>query len=336
MARTVLVIGAQGVLGTFLAREFTSAGWHVTRAGRRRENALDFRLIDLDDVADLRQACAKADLVVNTAHHRDLSPERTVLRHGGALINLTDFTPAQRAQLAGEGAEGRGLVVADTGFSGIAYLAIAEMLHEHREADAAEYTLMFSANGSSGRAGALFAHRLLTGSSHHETTTVPFPEPFGERRCIEVGAGRDGGLRKRIGAVPVRHYLCMQPRPLHSMLLALNRARLIGLMPTASFTAGTRKVPTELTEEAICEWFAISRGGRRLAGQTLAGQGYYRMTVAATVAFGEALLGSNAAEGRRGLRSIDELITLDDIRPAAEQRGIRIREQPEHSLMRAA
>lgn len=336
MARTVLVIGAQGVLGTFLAREFTSAGWQVTRAGRRREDAPDFRLIDLDDVANLRQACAEADLVVNTAHHRDLSPERTVLRHGGTLINLTDFTPAQRAQLAGEGAEGRGLVVADTGFSGIAYLAIAEMLREHPEADAAEYTLMFSANGSSGRAGALFAHRLLTSSSHHETTTVPFPEPFGERRCIEVGAGRDGGLRKRIGAVPIRHYLCMQPRSLHRVLLALNRARLIGLMPSASFTAGTRKVPTELTEEAICEWFAISRGGRRLAGQTLAGQGYYRVTVAATVAFGEALLGSNAAEGRRGLRSIDELITLDDIRPAAEQRGIRIREQPQHSLMRAA
>ena len=87
----------------------------------------------------------KSDLVVNTAHHRDLSPERTVLRQGGTLINLTDFTQAQRAQLAGEGAEGRGLVVADTGFSGIAYLAIAEMLREHPEADAAEYTLMFSA-----------------------------------------------------------------------------------------------------------------------------------------------------------------------------------------------
>jgi NAD dependent epimerase/dehydratase family len=336
VARTVLVIGAKGVLGTFLAREFTSAGWQVTRAGRRREDAPDFRLIDLDDAADLRQACAEVDLVVNTAHHRDLSPERTVLRHGGTLINLTDFTPAQRAQLAGEGAEGRGLVVADTGFSGIAYLTIAEMLREHPEADAAEYTLMFSASGSSGRAGALFAHRLLTGSSHHETTTVPFPEPFGEHRCIEVGASRDDGFRKRIGAVPIRHYLCMQPRWLHSMLLALNRARLIGLMPSVLFTAGTRKIPTELTEEAICEWFAISRGGRRLAEQTLAGQGYYRMTVAATLAFGEALLGSNAADSRRGLRSIDELITLADIRPAIEQRGIRIRRQPADSLVRAA
>jgi NAD dependent epimerase/dehydratase family len=336
MARTVLVIGAQGVLGTFLAQEFASAGWQVTGAGRRHEAAPNFRAIDLDDAADLRTACAGMDLVVNTAHHRDLSPERTVLRHGGTLINLTDFTPAERVQLAGEGAEGRGLVVADTGFSGIAYLAIAEMLREHPDADAAEYTLMFYANGSSGRAGALFAHRLLTGSSHHETTTVSFPEPFGERRCIEVGAGRDEGLRKRIGAVPIRHYLYMRPQSLQSMLLALNRSRLIGLMPSALFTVGARKVPAELTEEAICEWVAVSRDGRRLAEQTLAGRGYYRITVGATVAFGEALLGSNATEGRRGLRSIDELITLADIRPAIEQRGIQVAKQPEYTLVGAA
>jgi len=336
MARTVLVIGAQGVLGTFITREFSAAGWQVTRAGRRHEDSPDFRLIDLSDPADLRQACAEVDLVVNTVHHRRLSPERTVLREGGMLINLTDFTQPERAQLASEGAEGRGLVVADTGFSGIAYLAIAEMLRDHPEADAAEYTLMFSAGGSSGRAGAIFAHALLTGSSHHETTIVPFPEPFGERRCLEVGADREGGLRKRVGEVPIRHYLCMQPRSLHAMLLALNRARLIGLMPTAFFTAGSRKVPAELTEEAICEWFAISRGGTRLAEQTLAGEGYYRMTAAATVAFGEALLGPDAPDGRPGLRSIDELITLADIRPAIEDRGIRIRKQTVHSLLRAA
>jgi NAD dependent epimerase/dehydratase family len=328
MARRVLVIGAQGVLGTFISREFSAAGWEVTRAGRRPEDAADVRYIDLDDPADLQAACAGVDLVVNTAHHRELTPERTVMRQGGTLINLTDFTQPERVQLAGEGAEGRGLVVADTGFSGIAYLTIAEMLRAHPEADAAEYSLMFSAGGSSGRDGALFAHGLLTGSSHHESAIVPFPQPFGERRCLEVGADREGGLRKTVGEVPIRHYLCMQPRPLHAMLLALNRARLIGLMPAASFTAGARKVPRELTDEPICEWVAISRGGKRLAGRTLAGRGYYRITAAATVAFGEALLGPDAPDGKVGLRSIDELITLADIRPAAEDRGIRIREQP--------
>src|SRR5688500_7341359 len=112
MTRRVLVIGAQGVLGPFIAREFSATRWQVTRACRRPEDAVDFHLIDLDAQADLRQACAQVDLVVNTTHHRELAPERTVLRHGGTLINLTDFTQPESAQLASEAAEARGLVVA--------------------------------------------------------------------------------------------------------------------------------------------------------------------------------------------------------------------------------
>jgi hypothetical protein len=336
MARSVLVIGAQGVLGTFIAREFSAAGWQVTRAGRRPEDASDFRLVDLGEPADVSRASAGVDLVVNTAHHPQLTPERAVLRQGGTLINLTDFTQPEWLQLAGEAAEARGLVVAHTGFSGVAYLAIAEMLGEHPGADAAEYSLMFSASGSTGRAGALFAHSLLTGSSHHESRSVPFPEPFGEHRCLEVGANGDAVLRKEVGGVPLRHYLCLQPRALQRALLALNGVRLIGLMPTVSFTAGARKVPSELSDEPICEWVAVSEGGERVAARTLAGKGYYRITASATLAFGEALLGPNASDKRLGLRSIDELLTLADVRRAVEERGITIREQPVGSVAAAA
>ncbi|HXB64961.1 MAG TPA: NAD-dependent epimerase/dehydratase family protein [Solirubrobacteraceae bacterium] len=331
MAHTALVIGAQGVIGTFIAREFAAAGWRVTRAGRRTEDASDFRLIDLDDPADLRQACARVDLVVNTAHHPELAPQRTVLRQGGTLIDLTELAPPERRKLASMGSEGPGLVVADTGLGGLAYLAIADLLREHPETDTAEYALMVSANGSSGRAGALFAHGLLTGSSHHPSAKIPFPEPSGESRCLQVG----GVLREQIGEVPLRHYLCMQPRALHRMLLALNGARLIGILPKASFTSGTRKVPAEPSREEICELVAVSRGGERIATQTLSGRGYYRMTAAATLVFGEALLGGRdateakgaAARGKSGLRSIDELITLDDVRPAAIKHGIAIEKQ---------
>lgn len=337
IARTVLVIGAQGVLGTFIARDLSAAGWQVTRAGRRPEDAPDFRLIDLDDPASLTRACAEVDLVVNTVHHHELAPERTILRQGGTLINLTDLSEPERAQLAREGAEGRGLVVADTGFSGIAYLLIAEMLREHPEADTAEYLLMFSASGSSGRAGALFAHSLLTASSHHQSKLLPLPEPFGERRCLEVGAGEEGGLRKKVGEVPLRHYLCMQPRALQGMLLGLNSMRLLGLMPTGMFTAGARKVPSELSDESICEWVAVSRGGQCLAAHTVGGRGYYRLTAAATVLFGEALLGPDAfGDGKSGLRSIDELVTLADLRPAVEKRGITIRKRPPERVASAA
>lgn len=337
MPRTVLVIGAQGVIGTFIAREFSSAGWEVTRAGRRPEDATDFRLIDLDDRVDLRQACSQVDLIVNTAHHRELAPERVILRHGGTLIDLTELTPSEREQLTSGGAEGPGLVVADAGLGGVAYLAIAELLREHPEADAAEYSLMFSSNGSSGRAGALFAHSLITGASHHQSTTVPFPEPFGERRCLQVGANGDSVLRQEVGEVPLRHYLCMQPPPLHHVLLGLNRARLIGSMPKISFTAGTRKVPSGLSQEPLCEWVAVNRGGERLAARTLMGRGYYRMTAAATLAFGEALVGAKASDHRKsGLRSIDELVTLADVRQAVEQRGIAIRQQSVATAQKAA
>jgi hypothetical protein len=337
MARTALVIGAQGVIGAFVARELSAAGWQVTRAGRRAEDSPDFRLIDLDDPADLRQACSRADLIVNTAHHRELAPQRMVLHQGGTLIDLTELAPPERKKLASVGSESPGLVVTDTGLGGLAYLAIAELLREHPEADTAEYSLMVSANGSSGRAGALFAHSLLTGSSHHPSATVPFGEPFGERRCLQVGVNGNVVLREQIGDVPLRHYLCMQPRPLHGMLLALDRARLIGILPKASFTSGTRKVPSEPSQEQICEWVAVSRGGERLAAQTLSGRGYYRMTAAATLMFAEALVGTGAADrGKSGLRSIDELVTLADVRPAAAQHGIAIGKQAMVNAARAA
>lgn len=62
----VLVIGAQGVLGTFLARAFAEAGWEVVRGGRRPEGASDFSQLDLDVPNTLHRACGDVDLVVST------------------------------------------------------------------------------------------------------------------------------------------------------------------------------------------------------------------------------------------------------------------------------
>jgi NAD(P)-dependent dehydrogenase (short-subunit alcohol dehydrogenase family) len=326
--REALVIGGQGVLGRLIARDLAGEGWRVTRAGRRPEDAPDFRLLDLDDPSAVRSACARAGLVVNTAHHPKLAPERTVLDQGGALIELTELSREERAELRGEVPAPHGLVVCDSGLGGVAYLALRKLLDEHREADLAEYSLMVSAGGSSGRAGALFGHRLLTGSSHHNSTKVAFPEPFGERHALEVDGS--GVLRSEIAGVPLRHYLCMQPRALNRMLLALNGARLIALMPRASFTAGTRKPPSQATEEPICEWVAVSRGGRRLATRTISGQGYYRMTSAATCVFAEVLSRSQRLDdGGPGLRSIDELIGLAEVRQLLEEHGIAISQAPD-------
>jgi hypothetical protein len=322
MARKVLVIGAHGVLGNFIAGGLSEAGWEVTRAGRRPEEAADFRQLDLADPKSVSKGVRGFDLVVSTAHDPELALERTILGQGGTLIDLIELSETERAQL-GEVANPKGLVVTDTGLGGVAYLAVAELLDAHPEADAAEYALMVSASGSTGRAGGLFAHKLLTSSRHHETATVPFPEPFGTRRGLEVGQGTDGVPRTVVSDVRIRHYLCMLPRPLHGILLALNSARLISVLPTASFTAGTRKVPDELSDERICEWVAVSSDGERVAAQALEGEGYYRMTTAATVVFAEALVGNR----NKGLRSIEELVSLSELRPALAEQGVSVRKE---------
>lgn len=315
----------------------------MTRVGRRPESAADFLLLDLADPVALSHACAEADVVINTAHDPELAAERTVLREGGVLIDLIELSQPERALLRSQAAEApRGLVVSDTGLGGVAYLVIADLLRTHPEADAADYSLMVSAAGSGGRAGALFAHSLLTDASHHRSVKLPFPRPFGVRRCLQVGADRDGMLRDGVlravvGETPVRHYLCMLPRPLQGLLLALNGAHLMSMLPSASFTAGTGKVPAKPSDERICEWVGVSRDGRRLGARTLEGRGYYDMTAAATLAFADALLASTAAaRGRRGLLSIDEVLTLDAVRPALERHEILIVEQPVEDTGRTA
>lgn len=320
MARKALVIGAQGVLGSFIAKGLSGAAWGVTRAGRRPEEAADFRQLDLADPKSVSNGVRGFDLVVSTAHEPSLALERTILDQGGTLIDLIELSEPERAQL-GEVANPTGLVVTDTGLGGVAYLAVAELLDAHPEADAAEYALMVSASGSTGRAGGLFAHKLLTSSRHHETVTVPFPEPFGTRRGLEVGQDTNGVPRAAVNEVPIRHYLCMLPRPLNGILLALNSARLISVLPAASFTAGAGKVPDELSDERICEWVAVNSDGERVAAQTVEGEGYYRMTTAATVVFAEALVGKR----EKGLRGIEELVSLSELRSALGEQGVSVR-----------
>lgn len=320
MAGKALVIGAQGVLGNFIAEGLSGAAWEVTRAGRRPEEAADFRQLDLADPKSVSNGARGFDLVVSTAHEPSLALERTILDQGGTLIDLIELSETERAHI-GEVDNPKGLVVSDTGLGGVAYLAIAELLDAHPEADAAEYALMVSASGSTGRAGGLFAHKLLTDSRHHETASVPFPEPFGTRRGLEVGQDTDGVPRTTIHEVPIRHYLCMLPSPLNGIVLALNAARLISVLPKVSFTAGARKVPDELSDERICEWVAVSANGERIAAHTVEGEGYYRMTTAATVVFAEVLV----ARREKGLRSIEELVSLSELRPALDEQGVSVR-----------
>ena len=74
-ANRVLIIGAQGVLGTLLARGFREAGWHVVRGGRRPERAGDFRLVDLDQPETVSQALSEVGLAVSTVRDDKLAAD---------------------------------------------------------------------------------------------------------------------------------------------------------------------------------------------------------------------------------------------------------------------
>jgi uncharacterized protein YbjT (DUF2867 family) len=83
--RSVLVLGAQGVLGSVSARAFQQDGWRVVRAGRRAEDGVN--LVDLDRPETLREALDGIDVVVNPVPAERLAAERVVLESGPALVN---------------------------------------------------------------------------------------------------------------------------------------------------------------------------------------------------------------------------------------------------------
>src|SRR5262245_6708460 len=331
MSGRILVIGSQGVLGTFIARTLAEAGYGVLRGGRRRESDSSFRLLDLGRPETVAAACREADVVVNRVPHPGLAAERAVLREGGTLLNVASMAAPERRRLKAEAGAAHGLVVVHAGLApGVVNLVAADMLGAHPEADTVEIALTLSASGSAGRAAAGFGYRIFTGSPHHRAIDIPFPEPLGRRACLEVSLEEEGWLGDTARVRQQHLYVCLLERlPNLGMRLA-NALRIISRLPRAAFFAGRGGVPTELSREAICEWVAVGRGGRRIAVSTIEGDGDYRMTTAATAVFVEALLRRRACDlDSNGVRGVEELLSLRELRPALEARGLRMTERPE-------
>ena len=326
MARKVLVLGGQGVIGSFIARSLGDAGWEVTRGGRRPEDADDFRLVDLDRQEMVEAACAEADLVVTSGHHPGLHAERAVLRDGGVLLHLDEVSEDGRERLAREVSEPRGLVLDHTGLGGVTLLALGELLREHPEADTAEFGLLLSAAERSGPAGGLFAQSLMAGRSRHTTAVVELPEPFGRRRCIEAGPGATEAIVARsAGGRRARLYACFVPRAFGGAMLALNVLHLLSRLPRAAWTAGRGKVPKELSSQRTMHWARVTRGGELLGARFVHARGDYRSTVAATTVYASAVVPERGGEPpRRGLFGLAEILDLGKLEPALAEKGIRI------------
>jgi NAD dependent epimerase/dehydratase family len=326
MARKALVLGGQGVVGSFIARALREAGWEVTRGGRRPEEADDFRLVDLDRGDTVEPACAEADLVVTSVHHPGLHAERAVLRDGGVLLHLDEVSTAERERLEREVPEPRGLVLEHTGLGGVSLLSLVELLHDHPDADTAEFGLLLSAAEKSGPAGGLFAKSLMSGRSRHPTATIELPEPFGRRSCIEAGPeATDAIVGRFAGDRTPRLYGCFVPRAFGAAMLALNAVHLLSRLPQAAWTAGRGKVPEELSSQQTMHWARVLRGGEVLGARFVHAKGDYRSTVAATAIYADTLVPASGAElPRRGIFGLPEVLDLRELEPALAEKGIRV------------
>jgi len=327
MSGRILVIGGQGVLGSFIARTLAEAGHGVLRGGRRPESDPSWRMLDLDRPETVAAACREVDLVVNTVPHPGLAAEHAVLREGGTLLNIASMSGAERARLHADAGAARGLIVVHAGLApGVVNLVAADMLGSFPEADAVEIALTLSASGSAGKAGGGFGYRIFTGSAHHRIVDISFPAPIGRRACFEVSLEDEGWFG---GAPRVRQqhlYVTLLERLPNLGMRIANALRIISLLPRAAFLAGRGGVPAELSREAICEWVAVGRAGRRMAVRTVEGDGDYRMTTAATVVFAEALLRRRAEDlaHRNGVCGVEDLFSLRELQPALEAGGLRI------------
>jgi len=326
--RTVLVLGAQGVLGSVLAATFAEEGWEVVRAGRRPQAGM--RMVDLDSPETLREALAGVDLVANPIPDERLIAERAVLERGPVLVNMSAVPAARGWQLKREADSGTGLVLIHAGLvPGITSLVAADLLQAHPDAGEVELAFTLSAGGTSGKGGAGLIHCYLTSARHHRTFRVDLGPPLGTRTCFEVGAEEGGWLSEDLlGKRDVRLGVYFRERALQALFRSLNALHMIGGTPRATFVAGRGRVPTEATREPVCEWVAVKHGGERLAARAIHGRGDYRMTAASTVVLGEALLELRGAEPTRtGVFAPEELFALAQLKSAFERRGFRITER---------
>jgi hypothetical protein len=324
--RSVLVTGAQGVLGAAVVRAFEEARWRVVRGVRRGHSVGGSVLVDLDRPETVAAAIAGVDLVVDPVPHPDLTAERAVLREGGALIDVARRPAAAGRRLRHETTSPRGTVVLNAGRTpGVSTLVAAELLAAHPEADAIEVVFSFSAGGVSGRAGGESLHRHLTSARRHRTATIPFPAPIGPTRCLRFAESEDGWLGDLAERRTVATYARFGPAALNRAVLAVNALRLMRLLPRAAFVPRGSKRSAARTSEPLTEWVAVRRRGTRLAARTITGAGNYRVTAPATLVLAETLLDRANRDGPRpGCFEPPDLFALTELEEDLRRRGLAV------------
>jgi NAD dependent epimerase/dehydratase family len=325
--KRVLVTGATGALGDLICRAFADRGWHVIGAARHPRDQRQ-RFLDLDERGTIARAVDDVDLIVSTVPHPDLPLERHVLRAGGRLVNVSAMPAAARAALIAETHQPQGIVLMDAGIApGLTNVVAAELLQEAPDADEIQIVFTVSAKSTSGRAGADFAHRGLTGQRSHATARVRLPEPFGERTCIGFAERDAGWLGSSIGDRVVKTYVCFGERGAHAALRAANAIGLLGRLPRGLLGSGGGSVPTH---EPVRHHVAVLRAGQLLAARTVRCNGDYLAAAAATAVMAEEML----ADRLPGTFGPEDVFDLRVLSPALRAAGIEVVAEPVHTTRR--
>lgn len=335
--RTVLVIGADGVLGSTVAAIFACAGWQVLRGTRRPPRAPDAVLVDLDRPATIGPAMLAADITVNTVADADLTAERWALDNGALVVNVATVpvNSARKLRIHAAQSPPIGAVLLNAGLApGVTNLAIADMLARHPEADTVEFVMCLPASGMSGPSGVHFVHENLTTigrhgvynkrSPHHDVRTVELPHPVGRKKCFGFGERERAWLLDTSGGRNVHTYAYLDRPVLHRMIVALNPFGLLADVPKSPFLFGRSQAPAVPTDELIMHWAAVSLRGRRLDARTVECAGGYLHAAAASEIFASSFLDMASTRLLRGSFNPDEVFTLEQMRHAFAGTGIDV------------
>ena len=329
--KTILVLGAQGLLGRFTAQRLKAAGYDVLRGGRRAESAPDFRLVDLDQMETLSAALQGVDLVVSSIEDPETRAEREILRHGGVLLSQATLPAAEQRRLHAHSACGaKGTVVLNSGLTGALGLIVKDLLDAHPAADTIEIGFVGSVRASMGTTGSKTVHAWFTSAPKLSTVKRLYTAPRGLWPCFDMNHFDFLWLSEAlVGKRKVRMYIGLAERALGGLMMVLDRVGLLGSVPQCMFTGMVkfRPTPKTLTEEPIRMRTAIYSQGKLLAARGIDARGDYNSTTISTTLFADALL-KLADQGalRPGSFNIEDVVQWKDMKSELQSKRIEVHE----------
>lgn len=328
--KTILMLGAQGVLGRFTASALQAAGHKVYRAGRRTEDSADFRCVDLDRMETLTAALQGIDLVVSTIEDPQVRAELAILRQGGVLLSAATIPAGARRLLDAEAAKGAiGTVVTNSGFSGVGALVVKDLLEQFPKADEVEMAYVVSTSGSSGLTGARYGYRLLTEVAGMRTARLTFSPPRGARWCFDLSDNDEVWMSpKMLGKRKLRPHLTIAEKGLNGFLMLLNRLRILQHLPEAALTTAPKlkPAPSALSREPMRARLAVYQGKQLLAARGLESEGDYHSTVQATTVFAGHLLAlRDQGVISPGICGVEDLFHMKDLQTELNADRIYVR-----------